>query len=183
MPRTLLALGVLLLILPACTSDGGEGGTDADSTAAAPDTSATPGFAPRLEVDLEASTQLPSGLYYRDLTVGTGPEAGEGSRVAVLYGGWLPDGTFFDGSANHGNRPYPFTIGEHEVVAGWEEGITGMRVGGRRQLIIPPELGYGAVGSPPIIPPNSILVFTVDLLGIESPDMVPVVPSPPPITP
>jgi FKBP-type peptidyl-prolyl cis-trans isomerase len=118
-----------------------------------------------LGVDIGASTQLPSGLIVRDLQVGDGAEAVSGSRVAVLYTGWLTDGTRFDGNQPAGPT-LPFTIGAQEVIPGWDEGVAGMRVGGRRQLIIPPELGYGPYGSGPI-PPNATLVFEVELVGIQ----------------
>lgn len=110
-------------------------------------------------------TKTPSGLAYRDLTVGTGPAAEIGSLLSVHYTGWLPDGTKFD-SSRDANTPFAFTLGGGEVIQGWEEGVAGMRAGGRRQLVIPPGLGYGGVrtGS---IPPNSTLVFNVELLAVH----------------
>jgi FKBP-type peptidyl-prolyl cis-trans isomerase len=111
--------------------------------------------------------KAPSGLVYWDIRVGNGEVAKEGSHVRVHYTGWLPNGKKFDSSVDAG-RPFDFTIGNGEVIKGWEEGITGMRVGGKRQLRIPPALGYGADGTPDgTIPPNSNLIFDVQLLGVQ----------------
>jgi FKBP-type peptidyl-prolyl cis-trans isomerase len=111
-------------------------------------------------------TKTPSGLIYWDLRIGNGEVAKEGSRVRVHYTGWLTNGKKFDSSLDAG-RPFDFTIGNGEVIQGWEEGIAGMRVGGKRQLRIPPALAYGADGSPPDIPPNATLIFDVQLLGVQ----------------
>jgi len=108
----------------------------------------------------------PSGLTYWDIRVGNGEEAKEGSRVRVHYTGWLTNGKKFDSSVDAGT-PFVFTIGNGEVIQGWEEGITGMRVNGKRQLRIPPALAYGADGSPPDIPANATLIFDVQLLGVQ----------------
>jgi FKBP-type peptidyl-prolyl cis-trans isomerase FkpA len=111
--------------------------------------------------------KTPSGLTYWDLRIGNGETAKEGSRVLVHYTGWLLDGKKFDSSVDAG-QPFKFTIGNGEVIKGWEEGIAGMRVGGKRQLRIPPELGYGAEGTPDgPIPPNATLIFDVKLLGVQ----------------
>jgi FKBP-type peptidyl-prolyl cis-trans isomerase len=108
-----------------------------------------------------------SGLVYWDIRVGNRDlVAKEGSHVRVHYTGWLTNGKKFDSSVDAG-KPFDFTIGNGEVIKGWEEGITGMRVGGKRQLRIPPDLAYGAEGSPPDIPPNATLIFDVQLLGVE----------------
>lgn len=106
-----------------------------------------------------------SGLQYQDLVVGDGAQAGSGNRVQVHYTGWLVDGTKFDSSIDAGS-PFTFTIGAGRVIRGWEEGVAGMRVGGTRKLIIPPQLGYGAQGFPPVIPENATLIFDVELLEI-----------------
>ena len=107
-----------------------------------------------------------SGLQYLEIRVGTGEVAKEGSHVRVHYTGWLTTGKKFDSSVDRG-QPFDFTIGNGEVIRGWEEGVAGMRVGGKRQLRIPPELGYGADGSPPTIPPNATLIFDIQLLAVQ----------------
>jgi FKBP-type peptidyl-prolyl cis-trans isomerase len=107
-----------------------------------------------------------SGLHFWDIRVGNGEVAKEGSRVRVHYTGWLTTGKKFDSSVDAGT-PFDFTIGNGEVIKGWEEGVTGMKVGGKRQLRIPPALGYGADGYPPVIPPNATLIFDIMLLGVQ----------------
>jgi FKBP-type peptidyl-prolyl cis-trans isomerase len=108
-----------------------------------------------------------SGLIYWDIRVGNGEAAKEGSHVRVHYTGWLTSGKKFDSSVDAG-KPFDFTVGNGEVIKGWEEGVAGMRVGGKRQLRIPPALGYGAEGTPGgPIPPNATLIFDVQLLGVQ----------------
>lgn len=107
-----------------------------------------------------------SGLQYWDIKVGTGAEAKQGSHVTVHYTGWLTSGKKFDSSVDAG-KPFEFTIGRGDVIKGWEEGVAGMKVGGKRQLRIPPELGYGASGYPGVIPANATLVFDIQLLGVK----------------
>jgi FKBP-type peptidyl-prolyl cis-trans isomerase len=107
-----------------------------------------------------------SGLQYWEIRVGNGEVAKEGSHVRVHYTGWLTTGRKFDSSVDAG-KPFDFTIGNGEVIKGWEEGVAGMKVGGKRQLRIPPELAYGAEGSPPTIPPNATLIFDIQLLGVQ----------------
>ena len=126
----------------------------------APADPATATYAPALKVDLAASTRTASGLYYRDIKVGNGAEAVAGRQVAAKYDGTLVDGTRFDSGV------YPFVLGARRVIAGWDEGVAGMRVGGVRQLIVPPALGYADRPMGPI-PPNSILVFTVELVSVQ----------------
>jgi peptidylprolyl isomerase len=122
-------------------------------------------FAPSLDVQLGASIKRPSGLYVRDVIVGTGDEAKPTNVVEVHYDGRLADGTQFDENAA-GETPLNFRLGLGEVIPGWDEGVTGMKVGGKRQLIIPPALAYGEEGIGPI-PPNAILVFTVELVRVR----------------
>ncbi len=108
----------------------------------------------------------PSGLVIEELSVGEGAAAAVGQHVTVHYTGWLTDGTKFDSSKDRGD-PFDFPLGRHHVIAGWDEGVQGMRVGGVRKLTIPPDLGYGARGAGGVIPPNATLVFEVELLGID----------------
>jgi FKBP-type peptidyl-prolyl cis-trans isomerase FkpA len=107
-----------------------------------------------------------TGLKYDDLDLGTGELAIAGNRVSVHYTGWLLDGDKFDSSLDR-NQPFQFTLGKGMVIAGWDEGVAGMKVGGKRRLTIPPQLGYGAQGAGGVIPPNATLVFDVELLSIE----------------
>jgi len=107
----------------------------------------------------------PKKLVIKDLVVGTGAEAKTGSAVTVNYVGQLySNGKEFDSSWKR-NQPFPFTIGTGQVITGWEKGVPGMKVGGRRELVIPPNEAYGVKGSPPSIPPNATLVFVIDLLA------------------
>jgi peptidylprolyl isomerase/FKBP-type peptidyl-prolyl cis-trans isomerase FkpA len=99
-----------------------------------------------------------------ELVKGNGPEAIRGKTVNVHYTGWLTDGKKFDSSV--GGEPFSFTLGAGEVIEGWDRGVAGMKVGGKRKLTLPPELGYGTAGAPPEIPGNATLVFEVELLGV-----------------
>jgi FKBP-type peptidyl-prolyl cis-trans isomerase len=99
-----------------------------------------------------------------ELVTGKGPEAVRGKNVQVHYTGWLLDGTKFDSSV--GGEPFTFRLGAGEVIEGWDRGVAGMKVGGKRKLTLPSDLGYGAGGAPPDIPPNATLVFEVELLGV-----------------
>ncbi len=107
-----------------------------------------------------------TGLQYQDLVVGSGLEAKTGDTVSVHYTGWLEDGTKFDSSLDR-NQPFEFTLGLGKVIKGWDEGVAGMRTGGKRKLIIPPDLGYGSSGAGGVIPPNATLIFEVELLEIK----------------
>src|SRR5262245_64486613 len=111
-------------------------------------------------------TTTPSGLRYVDEVVGQGDAPSKGKKVRVHYTGRLTNGKRFDSSVDRG-RPFEFTIGVGQVIKGWDEGVMSMNVGGKRQLMIPPDLGYGARGAPPDIPPNAELIFDVELLGIS----------------
>ena len=107
-----------------------------------------------------------SGLIYWDIRVGNGAVAKEGSHVRVHYTGWLTTRKKFDSSVDAG-KPFDFTIGNGDVIKGWEEGVAGMKVGGKRQLRIPPALAYGAQGYPGAIPANATLIFDIQLLGVQ----------------
>ena len=107
-----------------------------------------------------------SGLIIEDLVVGDGAEAAAGQHVTVHYTGWLNDGRKFDSSKDR-NDPFAFALGARQVIAGWDEGVQGMKIGGSRKLTIPPDLGYGARGAGGVIPPNATLVFEVELLGLD----------------
>ena len=107
------------------------------------------------------------GMKVEILKQGSGAEAKSGDAVTVNYTGTLTDGTKFDSSLNPGRTPFQFTLGQNRVIQGWELGVLGMKVGEKRKLTIPPELGYGAQGAGGLIPPNATLLFEVDLLGIN----------------
>ena len=108
-----------------------------------------------------------SGLQYWDLKEGTGATATTGKTVSVHYTGWLAkDGKKFDSSVDRG-QPFMFQLGAGQVIKGWDEGVSGMKIGGKRQLRIPPELGYGARGAGGVIPPNATLIFDVELLAVK----------------
>jgi FKBP-type peptidyl-prolyl cis-trans isomerase FkpA len=109
---------------------------------------------------------MADGLQYTDDQVGTGAEAQAGKTVSVHYTGWLTDGTKFDSSKDRG-QPFSFPLGAGRVIKGWDEGVAGMKVGGKRTLVIPPDLGYGARGAPGAIPPNATLKFEVELLEVK----------------
>ena len=107
-----------------------------------------------------------SGLVIEELVVGEGAEACAGQMVSVHYTGWLTDGSKFDSSKDR-DEPFEFPLGGRRVIAGWDEGVQGMRIGGTRKLTIPPALGYGTRGAGGVIPPNATLVFEVELLGLD----------------
>jgi FKBP-type peptidyl-prolyl cis-trans isomerase FkpA len=115
-------------------------------------------------------SELPGGLKYTDTNVGTGAEATKGHKVSVHYTGWLYNngakGAKFDSSLDRG-QPFAFALGAGQVIRGWDEGVAGMKVGGKRTLVIPPELGYGARGAGGAIPPNATLMFDVELLKVD----------------
>lgn len=124
------------------------------------------GFSASLGVDTTTMTKAPSGLWYTDVAVGQGDSAVPGRTVTVHYTGWLPNGSKFDSSRDRG-EPFAFTLGAGQVISGWDEGVKGMRVGGRRKLVLPPAMAYGEAGAPPAIPPGATLVFDVEVLKVE----------------
>lgn len=113
-----------------------------------------------------AEIKTASGLVYEDTVVGDGAEAKAGQFVTVHYTGWLTDGSKFDSSKDR-NDPFQFPLGMRRVIAGWDEGVQGMKIGGTRKLTIPSHLGYGAAGAGGVIPPNATLIFEVELLDLQ----------------
>jgi len=187
--KALMLAGALLVAVPGCGNKGsGDAGTpptssDAPSAPIAPSTvapvPAAPAPAPP-SADVShtpATTKIggktvtlkstPSGLQYYDIKVGTGESPTPGRTASVQYVGALPDGTKFDSSYDHGADPFEFPVGEGRVIKGWDEGVATMKVGGKRRLVVPAELAYGANPPTPSIPPNSILVFDVELLAVK----------------
>ncbi|WP_037497758.1 FKBP-type peptidyl-prolyl cis-trans isomerase [Solirubrobacter soli] len=195
MRRYLLTLPLLLAVFAfaACGDDSSSGDESAATPAAteapteAPTEAATPEATPAGPTEGDAGVKVtgklgaepkitvpkggtaPTGLLIKDLKVGKGPEAKAGQSVDMQYSGVLfKDGTKFDASWDRGGQPFTFTLGSGMVIPGWDQGIVGMKKGGRRLLVIPPDLGYGPQGSGPI-PPDSTLVFVVDLDDIKAP--------------
>jgi FKBP-type peptidyl-prolyl cis-trans isomerase FkpA len=119
-----------------------------------------------MKEQLMSAITTSSGLIIEEVLVGSGDEAGHGHSVSVHYTGWLVDGTKFDSSRDR-DEPFEFPLGARRVIAGWDEGVQGMKVGGKRKLTIPPQLGYGARGAGGVIPANATLVFDVELLAID----------------
>ena len=152
------SLGLVATVAAAC----GGGDEEASPTPTVPATQAA-GGPPAVSGE---PTVTPSGLRYIDIEVGSGDSPQTGQTVVVHYTGWLADGTKFDSSVDRG-QPFSFTIGTGRVIEGWDEGVATMKVGGKRRLIIPAELGYGAGGYPPVIPANAELIFDVELLEIK----------------
>ncbi|UFS69072.1 FKBP-type peptidyl-prolyl cis-trans isomerase [Geomonas sp. RF6] len=139
------------IAIPACSQKDAKSGTE-PATAAAP--------------AVQGEVKTPSGLSFTDLVKGSGAAPVSGKSVTVHYTGWLENGQKFDSSVDRG-EPLVFRIGTGQVIPGWDEGVMGMRVGGKRKLVIPPQLGYGANGAGGVIPPNATLVFEVELLDVE----------------
>jgi len=183
MKRSSPWLALAMLIAVAGCQEGTSGGsTPAGSTTSGTSTSTTTsttnntttmsdsGMSAGAKTEAPAASSkevtMPSGLKYEDLVVGTGAEAAAGKTVSVHYTGWLTNGTKFDSSVDRG-QPYQFALGTGAVIRGWDEGIAGMKVGGKRKLTIPPDLAYGASGRPPVIPASSTLVFDVELVGVN----------------
>lgn len=136
-----------------------------DTSDPAGDTLVDSVYADTLHVSLADMQRLPGGLYFRDVRVGGGAVADSGSAVSVHYTGWLTDGRVFDSSRE--GAPITFQLGVGQVVKGWDQGVAGMRVGGRRMLVIPPALAYGRAGDPGTIPSRATLVFDVELVRAQ----------------
>jgi FKBP-type peptidyl-prolyl cis-trans isomerase len=169
MMRTVLGAAAALAIV-ACASGGGSAATAATtaatSSAAAPIPAVPDGdiehttFGPSLNVELSKMTRRPTGLYVQDFEIGTGSVAARGRTAVVRYTGYLADGKQFD------SGEITIGLGSGKVIRAWEDGVLGMRVGGKRRLVSPPHLAYGAKGSPPVIPPNAVLVFDMELTQV-----------------
>lgn len=127
---------------------------------------ATIEYAPELEIDFATMERTADGLYIRDDEVGDGDEVGPESTAVVHYTGYHPDGSVFDTSRD-GDQPFSVNVGAGGVIRGWLQGLPGMRVGGHRTLVIPPHLAYGPAGRPPVIPPNAVLVFRIELVEVR----------------
>lgn len=156
MTRLLIAgLTVSLAVFAACTKKEQTPQTSTETTQSAQQTPATP-----------EGTPMTTELKIEDMKVGTGAEAVAGKTVSVHYTGWLTDGKKFDSSLDRG-QPFKFPLGAGRVIQGWDKGVVGMKVGGKRKLTIPPQLAYGERGAGGVIPPNATLVFEVELLGVE----------------
>ena len=158
------ARATLLLTAFACGGSSGGGASAPASTTPQPvaiagDVERTT-FAPSLGVDLGAMSKRASGLYVQDLAMGTGAVATRGRSVVVRYAGWLANGKQFD------SGEVTVTLGQNKVIRAWEDGILGMRVGGRRRLVTPPNLAYGSRGAGDDIPPNSVLVFEMEVTAV-----------------
>ena len=165
--RQVCRTGFALLFLTAAAGCGGSG-SDAETESAVPEAAGqdvSPDFAAELGVELKAMTRSASGLYTQDLTEGVGLSARPGHLVAIRYTGWIPNGEEFD-STGDDPEPYTFPLGAGRAIEGWEEGIAGMRIGGKRRLVIPPQLGYGSRGVPGDVPPNATLVYDIELIDI-----------------
>jgi FKBP-type peptidyl-prolyl cis-trans isomerase len=154
----LLVAGGILVVVVAVILIGRSGGSSDNTTSVA-----DVGTKPTVEVP---KGPAPTHLVVKDLKTGDGAEAKSGDQVSVQYVGVLyDDGKQFDASWDRG-QPFSFQLGSGQVIQGWDQGVAGMKVGGRRELIIPPNLGYGAQGQPPSIPANATLVFVIDLLSV-----------------
>ncbi|MGC1851084.1 MAG: FKBP-type peptidyl-prolyl cis-trans isomerase [Solirubrobacterales bacterium] len=161
----LIAAACAALLVAGCGDDDDSSAESGQSASAPAETSGDASNRGKPEVTVPSGAP-PKQLEENDLIEGTGPEAKSGDKVTVQYVGVGYDsGEEFDASWNR-NEPFSFTLGASEVIAGWDQGIEGMKVGGQRELVIPPELAYGATGSPPVIGPNETLIFVVDLLEV-----------------
>ncbi len=155
---------ILAILLTAC--NGSHVATTSVDTNVYTSDPATSAYATSLNVNIGSMTKTTSGLYYKDLVTGTGTTATAGYTVRVQYTGWLPNGLQFDTTDGRTPSYFEFLLNAGKVIKGWDEGVQGMKVGGRRQLVIPPTLGYGESGSG-TIPGNAILVFEVTLLQVR----------------
>ena len=162
-----VSLLALVLVAGCDVRERGRAERPADDGTAPQESTVPADFAEALGIDLAAMQQTPSGLYVQDLEEGRGLAARAGHVVVVHYTGWLPNGEQFD-STRDGGEARSFQLGaRRDVINGWEEGVAGMRIGGKRRLVVPPHLGYGARGVPGAIPPNATLVYEFELIDIK----------------
>jgi peptidylprolyl isomerase len=156
MNRNILLVFAFLAVIAVATGCGGDNKSGAPAAASTSSPAKVNG----------QPTTTPSGLQYWDNVIGSGATAAPGKMVKVHYTGFLTTGEKFDSSRDRG-EPFSFSLGAGEVIKGWDEGVAGMKVGGQRQLRIPPSLGYGAAGAGGAIPPNATLIFDVELLEVS----------------
>ena len=175
LPALMLA-GALVIAAPGCKQGGQSGANSSGTSSSSASSSGTNNSA--VDVTSVPSTTTidgksvplqttPSGLKYYDIKVGTGPSPKSGQTVSVQYTGTLLDGTKFDSSYDHGSAPFDFPVGGGQVIKGWDEGVLPMKVGGKRRLVVPGDLAYGANSPTPAIPANATLVFDVELVGLK----------------
>jgi len=162
--KSIFAAYIALAVL-AATVTAGCARTPADETTAPPSDAGQATTPPSQDAPEAPAAAEVTELVIEDISVGTGAEAKAGDMVTVHYTGWLTDGTKFDSSLDAG-RPFQFPLGQGQVIPGWDQGVAGMKIGGKRKLTIPPDLGYGSAGAGGVIPPNATLIFEVELLSI-----------------
>jgi peptidylprolyl isomerase len=158
--KIIVLLAAVVLVFAACG-----GGDDPETEAGAGSDEETTVTSEDGDCPTEPTT-TDSGLQIKEIECGDGEEAQKGDTLEVHYEGRLEDGTKFDASRDHGST-FEFQVGAGQVIQGWDEGLIGMKIGGKRELTIPPELGYGEAGAPPAIPPNSTLIFDIELVDIK----------------
>ena len=162
----------LLPLLAGCnpksaSTDTAPAPNEAQSPAASPDANSVVPMTTTINGKTVPLKFMPGGLKYYDMTVGTGVSPKAGQTASMRYTGTLLDGTKFDSSYDRGQAPFDFVLGQGQVIAGWDEGVATMKVGGKRRLVIPSSLAYGANPPTPTIPPNATLVFDVELVGVK----------------
>lgn len=163
--RKVIVAAMISMVLSGCSSAPKPEESQTAPEPSAPPTAKVPEPAEAAPTEPKMVT-TPSGLKYQDLVLGKGPSPKAGAQVVVHYTGWLTSGVMFDSSVSR-NQPFTFRLGRGDVIKGWDEGVATMHVGGKRRLTIPPGLAYGSKGFAGVIPPNSTLLFEVELLGFR----------------